>query len=105
MPIITFIETNGASRIVSYTPGESDMETARGAGVAGIIGECGGSCMCATCHVYLSETDFQKLPPVKNLEAETLEFVAADPRPTSRLGCQISLTPAMDGMVFFVAAA
>jgi 2Fe-2S ferredoxin len=105
MPTITFIETSGARRTVSYTEGESVMETARGANVAGIIGECGGSCMCATCHVFLSEADFAKLPPIKNLEAETLEFVAADPRPTSRLGCQINLTPEMDGLVFHVAAA
>jgi 2Fe-2S ferredoxin len=72
--------------------------------VAGIIGECGGSCMCATCHVYLSEADFAKLPPIETLEGETLEFVAESARATSRLGCQIRLTPAMDGLVFHVPA-
>jgi len=103
MPNITFIEPNGAKREVAFTPGETVMQAATGAGIAGIIGECGGSCMCATCHVYLDETDFARLPAAESLELETLEFVATDPRPTSRLGCQIRLDGALDGLVLHVA--
>jgi 2Fe-2S ferredoxin len=105
MPRIMFIEIDGTEKLVAFAAGESVMQAATGAGVAGIIGECGGSCMCATCHVYLSESDFRRLPAIETTEAETLEFVATDARPTSRLGCQIQLTPEMDGLVFHVAAA
>jgi 2Fe-2S ferredoxin len=79
------------------------MEAATNGGVVGIIGECGGSAMCGTCHVYLTATDFEKLTPVEPLESEALEFIATDARPTSRLGCQVRLTEAMDGLVFYVA--
>jgi len=103
MPNITFIEPNGTQRDIAFTPGETVMQAATGAGIAGIIGECGGSCMCATCHVYLDEADFTRVPAAEPLELETLEFVAADPRPTSRLGCQIRLDNALDGLVLHVA--
>jgi 2Fe-2S ferredoxin len=103
MPNITFIEPDGTKRDIAFTPGESVMQAATGAGIAGIIGECGGSCMCATCHVYLDEADFARLPAAESLELETLEFVATGPRPTSRLGCQIRLDDALDGLVLHVA--
>ncbi len=104
MPVIRLIEKNGTEKLVEFIAGVSLMEAATKAGVAGIIGECGGSCMCGTCHVYLSQADFEKLPPVAPLEAEALEFITTDARPTSRLGCQLHLTQAMDGLVFHVAA-
>jgi 2Fe-2S ferredoxin len=103
MPNITFIEPDGTTRDIAFTPGETVMQAATGAGVAGIIGECGGSCMCATCHVYLDEADFARLPAAESLELETLEFVATDSRPTSRLGCQIRLDDGLDGLVLHVA--
>jgi 2Fe-2S ferredoxin len=103
MSNITFIEPDGTKREIAYTPGETVIQAATGAGIAGIIGECGGSCMCATCHVFFDEAEFARLPAAEPLEAETLEFVATDPRPTSRLGCQIRLDDALDGLVLHVA--
>lgn len=100
MPDITFIEPGGTARTVTAIPGESLMVAATRAGVAGIVGECGGSCMCATCHCYLESGD---LPPPAALEAETLEFTAENPRPDSRLTCQITATAAMEGVVLRVA--
>jgi 2Fe-2S ferredoxin len=102
MPNITIIEPDGTKRDIAFTPGETVMQAATWAGIAGIIGECGGSCMCATCHVYLDEADFARLPVAESLELETLEFVATDPRPTSRLGCQIRLDEGLDGLVLHV---
>lgn len=101
MPDITFIEADGTARTVPATPGESLMVAATRAGVAGIIGECGGSCMCATCHCYL---EAGTLPPPEDLEAETLEFNAVNPRPESRLTCQVVATEGMEGIVLRVAA-
>lgn len=100
MPDVTFIEPDGTNRIVTAIPGESLMVAATRAGVAGIIGECGGSCMCATCHCFLEAGD---LPPPEELEAETLEFIADSPRPESRLTCQVLATEVMDGVVLRVA--
>ena len=100
MPEITFIQPDGTERIVVAAPGESLMVAATRAGIEGIIGECGGSCMCATCHCYLEAGD---LPPPEPLEAETLEFVAENPRPGSRLTCQVVATEMMDSVVLRVA--
>ena len=72
---------------------------ATGAGVPGIVAECGGSAMCATCHVYVDPAWADRLPvPLPN-ELEMLECTAAERRPTSRLSCQIKLTAAMQGLV------
>lgn len=100
MPEITFIDADGTARKVAATPGESLMVAATRAGVAGIIGECGGSCMCATCHCYL---EAGALPPPEELEAETLEFNADNARPESRLTCQVVATEGMEGIVLRVA--
>lgn len=101
MPQITFVEPDGTRRAVSVHPGESLMAAATRANVAGIIAECGGSAMCATCHCYLVQGD---LPTAEALEAETLEFVAQNTQANSRLTCQITATDAMDGVVLEVAA-
>jgi 2Fe-2S ferredoxin len=99
MPTITFLEPGGTRRDVSAHEGESLMVAATRANVAGIIAECGGSAMCATCHCYLVEGD---LPEPDALESETIEFVAQNTRPTSRLTCQITATAGMDGVILQV---
>ncbi|MCX7644035.1 MAG: (2Fe-2S)-binding protein [Rhodobacteraceae bacterium] len=100
MPMITFVEPDGTLREVPALAGESLMAAATRANVAGIIGECGGSAMCATCHCYLVSGD---LPAPGPLEAETIEFVAQNTRPESRLTCQITATEALEGLVLQVA--
>ncbi len=100
MPEITFIEPDGTTLTITATAGESLMVAATRAGVAGIIGECGGSCMCATCHCYVEAGD---LPEPDAMESETLEFNAEEPRPESRLACQIVATGTMEGVVLRVA--
>ena len=103
MSMVTFIERDGTRREVEYRDGESLMQAGTRAGVDGIIGECGGSCMCATCHVYLSEADYPRLPAPEEMEREALEFTAFNVRPTSRLGCQLRLDAGSDGLVVAVA--
>ena len=80
--------------------GESLMVAATRAGVQGIIGECGGSAMWATCHCYL---EGGTLPEPEALEAETIEFNARNVRPNSRLTCQAIATDSMHGVVLRVA--
>ncbi|WP_316165506.1 MULTISPECIES: 2Fe-2S iron-sulfur cluster-binding protein [unclassified Bradyrhizobium] len=102
MPRITFIETDGTVRLVEAEPGESAMQAAKRNGVDGIIGECGGSCICATCHCHVDKAWLERVGPAGDIEVDLLEFEAADVRPESRLACQISLTDALDGLVLQV---
>lgn len=105
MGILTFIERDGARHDVAYKDGATIMQAGTEAGIDGIVGECGGSCMCATCHVYLTEADSARLPAADAMELEVLEYTALNVRPTSRLGCQIRLGETTDGLVVEVAEA
>lgn len=100
---ITFIEPNGERRQIDAVVGDPLMYSARDAGVAGIIAECGGSAMCATCHCYVLEAPEGSLPSPEEAEADTIEFNANEPTEASRLTCQIVVTEAMAGAVFQVA--
>lgn len=99
MPDITFIHFNGTEQGLEAPVGVSLMQAATGAGVAGIVAECGGSAMCATCHVIVDAAWADKLPAPLSNELEMLECTAAERQPTSRLSCQIKLTAAMQGLV------
>ena len=73
--------------------------------VGGIDGECGGCCSCGTCHVYVDEAYLAKLRPPEASENAVLDGVAAGRRANSRLGCQIILEPALDGLVVRIPSA
>jgi ferredoxin, 2Fe-2S len=98
MPAINFILADGTQRRVDASAGTSVMQAATGAGVAGIVAECGGSAMCATCHVYVDIAWAGQLPAPLSNELEMLECTAAERQPTSRLSCQIKLTAASEGL-------
>lgn len=98
MPRLTIIEFNGTEHPIDAEIGHSVMQTAIDAMVPGIMADCGGSCSCATCHCYVDEHWAPKLPAPETAEREMLEC-ALDPRETSRLSCQIRVTPATDGLV------
>lgn len=103
MPKITFIDPVGAIHEVEGKPGQSVMEAATGNLIRGIVGECGGSCSCATCHVYVDEAWYGRLAPPDEMEAGMLEG-AVEPGPLSRLSCQIPVTEALDGLLLRVPA-
>lgn len=100
---VAFIEADGTRREVDAKVGEPLMYAARDANVSGIIAECGGSAMCATCHCYVRQAPEGSLTDPLQDEADTVEFMANEPRENSRLTCQISVTPALEGAVFEVA--
>lgn len=79
--------------------GESVMQAATGNLVPGIVADCGGSCSCATCHAYVDPLWATRVPRVDADEAAMLEGVV-DPRPGSRLTCQIAVTEMLHGAVF-----
>ncbi|HTY72515.1 MAG TPA: 2Fe-2S iron-sulfur cluster-binding protein [Actinomycetes bacterium] len=96
MPRITYTDDSGASRVVEGSAGDSVMETAVRHGVPGIVGECGGSLSCATCHVFVDDADLAGLAPMSEMEDEMLYGTAVDRRENSRLSCQLKLGPDTD---------
>jgi len=98
MPTITFVEHDGTEHIVKADPGTSVMETAMRSNVPGIDADCGGSCSCATCHVYVDEAWSERIEPRGDMEGVMLDY-ADNVEPTSRLSCQIPVTDALDGLV------
>jgi 2Fe-2S ferredoxin len=98
MPKITYIDQDGTERTVEAELGATVMETAVNNDVPGILATCGGSCSCATCHVYVDEEWFDKLPPQSLEELDMLD-TAHDLEPTSRLSCQILVTEEIDGLI------
>jgi len=99
MPAITFIHPDGKSDRVETSVGESAMQAATRHGLDGILAECGGNAMCATCHVYVDESWLARLPAMADDEDALLDGTASERRPTSRLSCQIKMTPELDGIV------
>ena len=99
MTQITYIEASGQSTTVDLPDGWSLMQGATTHGVDGIIGECGGSCACATCHCYVDEARLGDLPPPSEGELAMLENVASERRPNSRLACQLKASAALEGLV------
>jgi 2Fe-2S ferredoxin len=102
MTRIHLIQPDGAIVTLDGEDGKSVMQLGTGAGLRGIVGECGGSAMCATCHVYVEEPWAGQLPEPLPTELEMLECTAAERRPTSRLSCQIQASPELDGMRVFM---
>lgn len=99
MPRITYQSAAGLATTLDLKEGVSAMEGAVTNGLDGIVGECGGSMMCATCHVYVDKQDIGRLPPPSAGEDEMLESAAAERRENSRLSCQIKASAELDGLV------
>ena len=98
MPTIHYILKDGSTRSIDAKPGSSVMENAVRNNVRGIDAECGGSCSCATCHVYVDDAFVTLLPPADDMENDLLDGVAAERQPGSRLSCQITMTADLDGL-------
>jgi 2Fe-2S ferredoxin len=98
MPTIHYILQDGSRRSVQARIGSSVMENAIRSNIRGIDAECGGSCSCATCHVYVDAEFVDRLVPADEMEAELLAFVASERLPNSRLSCQLAMTAELDGL-------
>jgi 2Fe-2S ferredoxin len=94
---IIYVHHSGSRHDVDAQPGQSVMEAAIHNLVPGIDADCGGACACATCHVYVREEWREKVGPASEMELSMLDF-AADPRPNSRLSCQIVIRDELDGL-------
>ena len=94
-----WILPDGSTITAEVREGQNLMEAAVAANVPRVIGECGGSLSCATCHVYVAPDWAAKTSDVGEFEDAMLDVAEAERQPTSRLSCQIRLTPELDGLV------
>jgi 2Fe-2S ferredoxin len=99
MPKVVYVSASGQPREVDVPVGTTVMAAALKNGIDGIVAECGGVCMCSTCHVFVDEKFFDKLPPAQDTEEAVLEISAEERQPTSRLSCQIKVTDDLDGLI------
>lgn len=98
MSKVTYIEHNGREHVVDAQPGQTLMDAATSNMVPGILADCGGSCSCATCHVYVDEAWSAQVGQAEGAESDLLEIVE-DRRPTSRLSCQVRMRDELEGLV------
>ena len=98
MPRITYIEACGEQHVVEVHTGWSVMEGAVKNGVPGILADCGGSCACGTCRVYVEDEWRMSTGEASDMEAATLE-ISDDSSPGRRLSCQIKVTAELNGLV------
>ena len=98
MAKITYIEHNGKNHTIDVKNGLSVMEGAVQNNIPGIDADCGGSMACATCHVYVKEEWFNKLPKKEDGEEDMLDM-AFEPKKNSRLSCQILVSDELNGLI------
>jgi len=96
MPTIVYVQPDGSRREVEASSGTSVMKNAVLNDVPGIVAECGGSLMCATCHVYVDPADLDRVPSLSDEEDEMLEVTESERRDTSRLSCQLIVEEGLD---------
>ena len=104
MARLVFRQADGRAVEVAAKPGMSVMEAAVQAGVEGIIGECGGTMSCATCHVYVEEGWQDAAGTPSDFEEAMLDATDAPRLGCSRLSCQLEMAPQIDGIVVRVPA-
>lgn len=101
MAKITFITSNDEQITVEGNSG-SIMELAVENSISGIDGDCGGVCSCATCHVHVLPEFVDLVGKASEIETDMLEL-DDNADEYSRLGCQIEVSEALDGVVLKVA--
>ncbi|MCB1397728.1 MAG: 2Fe-2S iron-sulfur cluster binding domain-containing protein [Rhodobacter sp.] len=98
----TWILPDGSERSADVPAGRNLMEAAVAANIPGVIGECGGTLSCATCHVYVDDAWRAKVGGPGDFEEAMLDVTEAERTEASRLSCQIEMTEALDGIVLRV---
>jgi 2Fe-2S ferredoxin len=97
MPKLIVAARDGSEQVLEGRAGLSVMEVIRGHGIDELLALCGGCCSCGTCHVHVDADWVDALPPMSGDEDDLLDI--SDYRTAnSRLACQISFGPALDGL-------
>ena len=98
MPKINYIEHGGKKHTIEVANGLTVMEGAIQNNIPGIDADCGGSMACATCHVYVKEEWFNKLPKKEDGEEDMIDM-AYEPNKYSRLSCQLTVSNDLEGLI------
>lgn len=99
MPTVTYVSADGELEEVDLSAGTTLKDGAIEHGIDGIVAECGGNAMCATCHVYVDDAWRGRLPERSEVEDELLDSTASERTEASRLSCQIKISEELDGLV------
>ena len=98
MAKITYKDYQGNSKTIDVDNGLSVMEGAVQNEISGIDADCGGAMACATCHIYVEENWFNKIPKAEEAEIDMIDM-AFEPKKNSRLSCQIIVSDELNGLV------
>ena len=101
MPKIKYIEQNGNSKTIEVDNGLTVMEGAVQNNIPGIDADCGGGMACATCHVYVEDSWFNKISKAEDAENDMIDM-AYNPKKNSRLSCQIMVSDDLDGLSVYM---
>jgi 2Fe-2S ferredoxin len=97
MAKIIYKDYQGNSKTIEVEKGLSVMEGAIQNDIPGIDADCGGAMACSTCHVYVEENWFNKIPKAEDAEVDMIDM-AYEPKKNSRLSCQIIVSDELDGL-------
>lgn len=95
---VTFVDSLGVARVVDAEIGASLMLAGKNAGVPELAADCGGACTCSTCHVYV-EPEWYDRTGARLKQEDGLLSLADQAQPNSRLSCQITISPELDGLI------
>jgi ferredoxin, 2Fe-2S len=105
MPELTIVSRDGSAHVMTAQLGSSLMEAIRAGGLGDeVLAICGGCCSCATCHVYVDPAIASRFPPIGGDENDLLDGLASRTA-DSRLSCQLSVMPSLEGARFTIAPA
>ncbi|MFI1462411.1 2Fe-2S iron-sulfur cluster-binding protein [Nocardia carnea] len=96
MPKVFYTQPGGEVKVIDGAVGDSVMSTAVKNGVKGIVGQCGGTLSCATCHVFLDRNELGHFADPGEDEDDMLDCTASDREDNSRLSCQLTLSDGID---------
>ncbi len=97
MSKIQVTDRDGEEASVDIHPDTTLMQAITDAGYADLLALCGGMCACGTCHVYVDETQLERLADMGPDEDELLS-ASGHRRANSRLSCQIRVGEELAGL-------
>lgn len=101
MVTLIFQSPDGSQTGVEAAAGSNVMQVARDHNIEGIDADCGGSMVCGTCHCWVDPVWQSQLPEQSSMETDLLDYVP-EPRPNTRLTCQLTVSEALDGITFYI---
>ena len=97
MSKVIVTDRKGVEEALDIRPDLTLMQTITDAGISDLLALCGGVCSCATCHVYVDGNFASALTPMSDDESCLLDG-SSHRQASSRLSCQIRMSPALDGL-------